>query len=96
MKVRTSIDTAMSDGVTEQVLSWCCIPLDGSASSEVSAALASLDRLGPLDQLKIRVIAAEHFAAAGSIEDGASVSRPLRHNKLAENWYLNYAKRIER
>lgn len=83
---RSSLDFVLSDAATEQVLGWCCIPLDGSARVEIEDMEASLDVQEPFDQLKLRVIAAEHHLRSGARERAQVHVNELRHNAVAEAW----------
>jgi hypothetical protein len=83
---RSSLDFVLSDAATEQVLSWCCIPLDGSAGAAIEDMEASLNAQEPSDQLKLRVIAAEHHLRTGANERARSHVNELRNNAAAEAW----------
>jgi hypothetical protein len=78
---RSSLDFVLSDAATEEVLAWCCIALDGSAGSEVEAMEAGLDSHEPFDQLKLRVVAAEHHLRAAASERARPHVSELRHNE---------------
>lgn len=87
------LDYALSDMETERMLGWCALPLDGSCRGPVSDAEAALPALEPGDQVKVRIIAAEHHLAAGDPEAGLSHAVTLSHSRLAEGWYERYEQR---
>jgi hypothetical protein len=93
---RSSLDFVLSDAATEQVLTWCCIPLDGSAGADIEALEASLDAQEPFDQLKLRVIAAEHHLRTGARERARPHVNELRNNAVTERWARACILRIRR
>lgn len=92
---RSSLDYVLSDSETEQVLSWCCIQLDGTAQSAVHDMERALVRLEPSDQIKLRVIAAEHHLAAGAMDSVEVHLSALRHSRDAELWISSVRERRE-
>ena len=93
---RSSLDFVLSDAATEQVLSWCCIPLDGSAGVEIEEIEASLDAQEPFDQLKLRIIAAEHHLRTGADERARPHVSELQHNPVTEAWAHAHVRRTRR
>lgn len=93
---RSRLDFVLSDAATEQVLTWCCIPLDGSAGAEIEAMEASLNTQEPFDQLKLRVIAAEHHLRTGASERARPHANELRNNAVAEAWARACISRMRR
>jgi hypothetical protein len=49
----------------------------------------------PYDALKLRLIAAEHFMAAGDTNAAIREAEELRHSHKAEHWYANFRSRVE-
>jgi hypothetical protein len=95
-RAHSSVDSALSDSVVERILGWSAIPLDGSASRQVREIEAEVARQRPSDALKLHLIAAEHFLAAG---DGARASKHaevVRHSPRAEVWYTACRNRLQR
>ena len=94
---RSSIDYVLSDALTEQVLTWASIPLDGTAHEPTIAAIeeALLDH-EPFDQLKLRIVTAEYQLRKGSPETGRKHAAELRHNPVAEEWARTYLNRAAR
>ena len=93
---RSSLDFALSDSVIEQVLEWSALPLDGSAGGgQVAELVASLQAQRNYDALKLNLVAAEHFLAAGDVRSAVGCADALRHSALAENWYSNFRKRVQ-
>lgn len=92
-----SIDYLLSDALTERVLRWCCTPLDGSsvAAETVAELEDGLAAQEPADQLKLRLIAAEHYLRAGETEQGRAHYRELRHNSVVAKWADLYGTRLE-
>lgn len=91
-----SLDYALSDGVTEQVLKWSSMAIDGTASS--SAVEDMVEAVGgqhPLDQFKLRLIAAEHFLAVGDRLNAMKHADPIRYG-AAERWYPDFWGRLQR
>jgi hypothetical protein len=93
---RSSLDFVLSDAATEQVLAWCCIPLDGSAGAKVEAMEASLDAQEPFDQLKLRMVAAEHHLRTGASDRARPHVNELRNNAVTETWARARISRIRR
>jgi hypothetical protein len=91
-----SMDVAMCDGETEMALDLCCLPLNAAYTGHFESALSDLNRFEQFDQLKVRVIAAEHFMEIGDFKRAAEVASPLRHNRLSESWCSGLARRIEK
>ncbi len=82
----SSIDRALGDAETERVLTWCAVPLDGSAHTlvdEIEAAIALAD---PLDQLKLHLIAGEHYLAGGQAREALRHADEVRHTAAASSW----------
>ena len=99
--VHPELDSALSDTEIENVLWWCCIPLDGSAQAEVDEIESALnpeqsrDRLQSRDRFKLRIIAAEHYFAAGKFETGRRHMERLQNGMVADHWVTWYRKRLE-
>lgn len=93
---RSSLDFVLSDALTEQVLTWTCIPLDGSAATAVDEMESSLCSQELFDQLKLRLIASEHHRRTGAIDRVRPHIDELRHNPIAEAWAAAYQARIRR
>lgn len=91
---RASLDYVLSDTEIEKVLSWCCIPLDGSADEAIDQIEAAVSSQQPNDALKLRVVAAEHYLAAGRRDHGLRHMTDLRHSTLAERWVSSYRDRL--
>lgn len=92
---RSSMDYTLSDAVTEAVLEWSCVPLDGSAATAVREMESAIDELMPADQLKLHVVAAEHHLAAGAEGAAEPHLRAVRHNHAAEAWVASFRNRME-
>lgn len=91
----TSLDIALSDSVIDRVLQWCAIPLDGSAKGRAADIVAALPEQRPNDALKLRLIVAEHFLAAGDLDAALRQAEELRHHQKTEHWYANFRSRVE-
>ena len=91
----SSLDFALSDSLIEQVLKWSALPLDGSASGQVIELVAALQSQRPYDALKLRMVAAEHFLAAGDLTSAAQHAERLRHSRSTEGWYADFRSRVQ-
>jgi hypothetical protein len=91
----TSLDIALSDAVIDRVLRWCAIPLDGSATDQAADIVAALPAQRPYDALKLHLIAAEHFLAAGVPDAAIRQAEALRHSHKTEHWYADFRSRVE-
>ena len=83
----SSLDYALSDSVIERILTLSAIPLDGTASREVEEIVTELPAQRPPDALKLHLIAAEHFLAAGDPTRATWHAEQVRHSQRAEVWY---------
>lgn len=90
----TVLDAALSDSTMERVLRLCAIPLDGSALSEVEDATSAIGGHRPYDQLKLRIIIAEHHLASGNLTAARAQTAELRHYRITENWYASMRARL--
>jgi hypothetical protein len=91
-----SLDLAISDSVIEQVLYWCAQPLDGTANTDVITQMtATIGHQRPEDDLKLRLIAAEHHLSAGDLTTAALHAEFLRHGPTTESWYDDFRRRLE-
>lgn len=91
-----SLDYALSDAAMEQVLSWCSLPIDGTAPpSSVEHLVEAIDHQHPLDRLKLHLIAAEHFLATGDRRSAADNADSIRYGPAAQ-WYSEFRSRLER
>jgi hypothetical protein len=90
----TSLDYILSDNEIERIISWTSIPLDGTAGAEVVAMEDALNRMAPSDQMKVRVIAAEHYLSAGEPSRGLTHLAALRHTRDLEAWSARYQERV--
>lgn len=91
----TSLDIALGDSVIDRVLRWCAMPLGGSATGRAADIMAALPEQRPYDALKLRLIAAEHFLAAGDPDAALRQAEELRHSQKTEHWYANFRSRVE-
>jgi hypothetical protein len=94
--ISESMDVAMCDGETEMVLDLCCLPLNAAYTGYFESALSDINRFEQFDQLKVRVMVAEHFMEIGESKRAAEVASPLRHNRLSEAWCIGLTRRIEK
>jgi len=81
-----SFDHDLSDKETEFVLQMCSLPLDGSAVDAVSAFEDTILSFQPSDQLKLHVVAGEHYLAQGNFEMVRFHVGAVRHSVFAELW----------
>lgn len=88
------LDAALSDSTIERVLRLCSIPLDGSARSEIEHAESGVGDQRPYDQLKLRMIIAEHRLASGNFTAARAQAAELRHFRITENWYASMRARL--
>jgi hypothetical protein len=91
----SSLDFALSDSLIEQVLEWSSLPLDGGAGGQVAGLEAALQSQRPYDALKLHIVAAEHYLAAGDLTPAARHAEWLRHSRSTEAWYANFRSRIQ-
>lgn len=91
----TSLDIALGDSVIDRVLQWCAMPLDGSATGRAADIVSALPEQRPYDALKLRLVAAEHFLAAGDPDAAIREAEGLRHSQKTEHWYANFRSRVE-
>ena len=87
------LDYSLSDMETERVLRWCALPLDGTGGESIAEAEAALSELEPADRLKIHIILAEHYLAAGNPKAGLDHAAKISHSRIAERWHGKYEQR---
>lgn len=90
-----SFDEALSDTFTEELLTVCAMPLDGTSLEAVSCFLPSIGGMRPADQYKVRLVAAESLFAAGDLADASRHAEALRHSKGTEAWYTGFRSRMQ-
>ncbi|GAA1775223.1 hypothetical protein GCM10009735_01430 [Actinomadura chokoriensis] len=91
-----SFDEALSDSVTEELLSVSAVALDGSDLAPLRQVLRSLNELRPADQLKVRLVASEALLAAGDVEGASKHSEALRHSRDTDVWYAGFRARMQK
>lgn len=89
-----SLDRTLSDAETERILTLCAIPLDGSALQVLEEIEAELLDADPLDQLKLHLIAGEHYLAAGQAREALRHADKLRHSAAAAKWQSFVRQRV--
>jgi hypothetical protein len=87
------VDFRLSDSTTEQVLQWCSCPLDPSSESTIEQMEQGLTTFDLLDQLKLRLVAAEYYLRVGRTEQGLVHHRELRQTDGFEEWSDRYRER---
>jgi hypothetical protein len=87
---RAGLDFVLSDAHLEQVLSWTTRPLGDTDATIIDEMEASLATLEPFDQLKVRVLCAEHARRRGLIDRGLAHANELRHNPATIEWARTY------
>lgn len=92
----TSIDRALSDAETERVLNLCAIPLDGSAHESIDEIEKAIALADPLDQLKLHLIAGEHYLAGGQAREALRHADEVRHTPAASSWQSFVRQRANR
>jgi hypothetical protein len=58
---------------------------------EIEAAIKDQQ---PTDALKLHIVAAEHYLAAGQPDDGRRHAASVRHSSFAERWATSYRDRL--
>jgi hypothetical protein len=91
-----SFDEALSDSVTEELLSVSAMALDGSDLAPLRQVLLSLNDMRPADQFKVRLVASEALLAAGDIDGARRHSEALRHSRDTDAWYAGFRARMQR
>jgi len=91
-----SSDMSFSDRETERVLTWCCIPLDGSANAEVDKIEGAISNCRPADQLKLHIISAEHHLKNNDLSKVLSHVSVIRHNTALQGWIDSVQNRTEK
>lgn len=91
----SSLDSALSDSVIEQVLAWSAIPLDGTAANSVAELVSQIDTQLPRDAFKLHLVAAEHALAAGELASASLHGERLRYSREAATWYTDFRQRLQ-
>lgn len=92
---RAGLDFVLSDAHLEQVLSWTTRPLGASGPDIIDEMEASLKTLEPFDQLKVRVLCAEHARRLGLVDRGLAHANELRHNPATTEWARMYVAAVK-
>lgn len=87
---RAGLDFVLSDAHLEQVLSWTARQLRASEPGIIEEMEAALKSLEAFDQVKVRVLCAEHARRLGLIERGLVHANELRHNPATAEWARTY------
>lgn len=91
-----SSDVSFSDRETEEVLTWCCIPLDGSAKIEVEEIENAISTCRPTDQLKLHIIATEHHLMNNDLSKVVPHVSAVRHSPALQSWIDSIRDRTEK
>lgn len=91
----SALDLALSDSATERVLLASAASLHAPWEPAVAEIFDHMAMEQPYDQLKLRVLAAEHALGFGRREEARELAEPLRHERITENWYMNVRSRLE-
>ena len=89
-----SLDQALCDSVTSDLLDVCAIALDGSENGALKSVLTETSELRPEDQFKVHLIAAEAFLASGDLDGAVHYSEILRNYRDTDTWYVGFRKRM--
>ncbi|MFC0681766.1 hypothetical protein ACFFGH_28375 [Lysobacter korlensis] len=89
------LELALSDSATERVLLASAATIEGSWDAHVEADFAALGGERPYDELKLRVVAAEHYLAVEDHAAARAAAEPLRHERKTEDWYMQFRKRMD-
>ncbi len=91
-----SLDHAFSDAPTEGIIDLCAGPLDGSDSDRIARIESALRQpQQPLDDFKLRLVAAEHYLAVEDPGPALRLAEPMRNGRGA-TWYAGVRERAER
>jgi hypothetical protein len=73
----------------------CASALDKGWDDPTRRFFDDVDAVRPYDQMKARLIAAEHLLAVGRSDEARRWAEPLRHQRTTENWYVSFRERLE-
>lgn len=94
-RTHASFDQALSDSVTEELITVCSMALDGTELALLDPVLTEVIQLRPEDQLKVRLIAAEAMLAEGDLDGARRHSEALRNYRDTDAWYAGFRARIQ-
>jgi hypothetical protein len=89
-----NLEKALCDEITERLLKWCAIPLDGSAVDAIEEIEDAIPSADPLDQLKLHLIAGEHYLVIGRTDKALRHADHLRNTAAASAWQRFVRQRV--
>jgi hypothetical protein len=90
----SKLEKALCDDVTERLLKWCAIPLDGSAIDAIKEIEDAIPSADPLDQLKLHLIAGEHYLVINRADQALRHANHLRNTAAASAWQRFVRQRV--
>lgn len=90
----SKLEKALCDDVTERLLKWCAIPLDGSAIDAIEEIEDAIPSADPLDQLKLHLIAGEHYLVIDRADQALRHANHLRNTPAASAWQRFVRQRV--
>ncbi len=91
-----SLDSGLSDLVSERVLVQCSIALDGSAPTVAGQVAGGVLGLSGSDVFKLQMLAAEHYLAQGKFQVSSREASGLRDSRAAEVWFGDFTRRVQK
>lgn len=82
----SGLDALLTDAATERVLRWVGIALDPSSTRDLLDLESYIPSADSYDQVKLRIIAAEHHLRSGSPVRARAHVDALVHNDLTTEW----------
>lgn len=90
-----TLDSALSDRTTEELMRFYTLPIDGSDLSSIRVGVSRSDDLRPYDQLKVRLLACEALLAGGNVREAQKVAELLQHSNQTDAWNKAFLARIQ-
>lgn len=90
-----SFDQALSDSVSEEMITVSAMALDGTDLDPLELVLPGLGHLRPADQFKVRLIAAEALLACGDVGGARLHGEALRNYRDTDAWYTGFRARMQ-
>jgi len=94
--VRHTIDSLLSDPITEQILQWSTQPIDKLVLSIAELESFLIKDIPEFDKKKVQILLAESYKASGNEMQALALAKNLRNLPVTEAWAESMIKNFDR